>query len=56
MIEIAQLIAELMPVLRDIISMSADNIQGLESSLRDLTAEIGNRVMKFKLETMDKES
>ena len=55
MIEIARLIAELMPVLRDIISMSADNIQGLESSLRDLTAEIGNRVMKFKLETMDKE-
>jgi Uncharacterised protein family (UPF0236). len=55
MIEITQLIEELMPVLRDIISMRANNIEELESRLRDLTVEIGNRVMRFKLERMDKE-
>jgi hypothetical protein len=55
MIDITELIAELMPVFEDIIAMSPNNIQELESHTRKIATQLGAKIMKLKLEYMDKE-
>jgi uncharacterized protein UPF0236 len=55
MTDIIGLIAELMPVFENIITMTPNNIQELESHVREVTTQIGAKVMKLKLESMDRE-
>jgi hypothetical protein len=55
MTDIIELIAQLMPVFENIITMTPNNIQELESHVREVTTQIGVKIMKLKLESMDRD-
>ncbi len=55
MIDIIELTAELMPVFENIITMTPNNIEELESHVREVTTQIGAKIMRLKLESMDRD-
>jgi hypothetical protein len=55
MTDIVELTAQLMPIFENIITMTPNNIQELESQVRKITTQIGAKIIKLKLESMDKD-
>jgi hypothetical protein len=55
MTDIIELTSQLMPIFENIITMTPNNIQELESRVREMTTQIGARIIKLKLESMDKD-
>ena len=55
MTDIIELTSQLMPIFENIITMTPNNIQELESQVREITTQIGAKIIKLKLESMDKD-
>ena len=55
MTDIIELTSQLMPIFENLITMTPNNIQELESQVREITTQIGAKIIKLKLESMDKD-